>query len=558
MQINGNRRWFDSPRLPLLVAVACLLPFLNKAFHIDDPLFVWTAKHIVQHPADFYGFSLNWFNHAMRMADMSPNPPLVAYYLALGGLLLGWTEIAIHAAFIIPAAAAALGTFYLARRLCRRPTLATLAAVLTPGFLVSGTTVMSDMTMLAFWVWAVLLWVRGIQGNRALFLWLGALLIAPCTLAKYIGLALIPLLFAYSLAARRRLGWWVLPLLLPVAVVGAYEWVNYLLYGHGLLADAAAYTTKYATTQSLQGGATPIQKVLMTLTFAGGCTATVFFASPFLWSRKVWAGALMGTVAVVLGVVVLNNFVILPTRPYLANWSYLLQAGLMAATGVGILSLAAEDIYRHRNAVSLLLAFWVLGIFLFTAFLNWTVSARNVLTLIPPAAILLARKLERAEPLFAKWAPALSLVPAAALSILVAVADTSLANTARTAAAEIPASLRGRSGAIWYEGHWGFQYYIDSDTIRPIDCTDWRLLPGDAIIIPWNNTNLVPLPAELVSQLPSQFVQPVRWASTMNASVGAGFYSALWGPLPYAFGRVGPEEYFIFVLERLPEDAAAR
>lgn len=557
LEINGSRpapnRWYASPLVPVLVVIACLLPFLNKAFHIDDPLFIWTAKHICRNPVDFYGFSLNWFNHVMPMAEMSPNPPMMAYYLALAGALLGWTEVAVHLAFLVPAIAATLGVFYLSRRLCSRPTLATLAVVLTPGFLVSGTTVMCDMMMLALWVWTILLWVKGIQNSNSRFLWLAALLMGPCALTKYIGLALIGLLFVYSLAEKRRLGWWVVPLFLPVLVIVGYEWASHLLYGRGLLAAAAAYTTKYATTQSLQGGATAVQKVLMSLTFAGGCTATVFFASPFLWSRKVWAAGFLVTAAMIVWLVVQNNFLApVIAHPYMARWSFLLQAGFMAAAGVSILSLAFEDLYRHRNAESLLLALWVLGIFLFTAFLNWTVSARNVLTLIPPAGILLARKLEKTGAAgwsFPKWAPAASLIPSAVLAILVAMADTSLASTARRAAAEIPTALRGRGNAIWYEGHWGFQYYIDSEVIRPIDCTAWKLSPGDLIIIPQNNSNLVPLPSDRVSSLPSMYFQPFRWATVMNPTVGAGFYSHLWGPLPFVFGDIGPEQYFVFVVE---------
>ena len=27
-----------------VVTILCLVPFVNKAFHIDDPLFLWAAK----------------------------------------------------------------------------------------------------------------------------------------------------------------------------------------------------------------------------------------------------------------------------------------------------------------------------------------------------------------------------------------------------------------------------------------------------------------------------------------------------------------------------------
>jgi hypothetical protein len=34
--------------------------------------------------------------------------------------------------------------------------------------------------------------------------------------------------------------------------------------------------------------------------------------------------------------------------------------------------------------------------------------------------------------------------------------------------------------------------------------------------------------------------------TTMSWRMGAGFYSSFFGPLPFAFGAVGPERYFLF------------
>jgi hypothetical protein len=49
-------------RIILIAATtACLLPFVGKSFNIDDPLFVWTAKQIVRHPIDPYGFPVVWY-----------------------------------------------------------------------------------------------------------------------------------------------------------------------------------------------------------------------------------------------------------------------------------------------------------------------------------------------------------------------------------------------------------------------------------------------------------------------------------------------------------------
>src|SRR5581483_9370841 len=130
--------------LIMFVAVVTLL-LRNRAFHIDDPLFIWAARQIRHHPANPYGFSVNWYGTSMPMSEVTKNPPLASYYVALIGLLLGWSEPALHVGFLIPAVGVIIGMYLIADRLCERPMLATCAGVLTPVFFVSSMTVMSDM-----------------------------------------------------------------------------------------------------------------------------------------------------------------------------------------------------------------------------------------------------------------------------------------------------------------------------------------------------------------------------------------------------------------------------
>src|SRR5262245_8035559 len=139
--------------------VLVLLPFVGKAFHIDDPLFVWAGRHIAEHPLDPYGFNANWSLSEQPFFEITKNQPLSVYYLAFAGSIFGWSEVALHLAFLLPAIAVVLGTHALAGRLTSRPTLAALAVLLSPVFLVSATSVMCDVTMLALWVWAVVLWI---------------------------------------------------------------------------------------------------------------------------------------------------------------------------------------------------------------------------------------------------------------------------------------------------------------------------------------------------------------------------------------------------------------
>src|SRR5687768_2605819 len=84
-----------APHVLLLVALTllALLPFAGKAFHIDDPLFVWTAKQIHEKPLDPYGFTVNWYGVPMRMADVTKNPPLASYAIAAVAAFAGFREV---------------------------------------------------------------------------------------------------------------------------------------------------------------------------------------------------------------------------------------------------------------------------------------------------------------------------------------------------------------------------------------------------------------------------------------------------------------------------------
>ncbi|HEV2728962.1 MAG TPA: hypothetical protein VGV15_02930, partial [Terriglobales bacterium] len=94
----------------------CLLPFASRAFHIDDTLFIWAAQNIAKHPFNPYGFQLTWDSSRLQMSEVTQNPPLASYYMALVGSIAGWSERALHIAFLLPTLALVLGTYRLAQR----------------------------------------------------------------------------------------------------------------------------------------------------------------------------------------------------------------------------------------------------------------------------------------------------------------------------------------------------------------------------------------------------------------------------------------------------------
>src|SRR5262245_12034388 len=106
--------------------VLALLPFINKAFHIDDPLFLWSARQCQIAPGDFYGVSINWDDTNRPMHSFMQNPPGMSWFLALAAAIVGWSEPAMHLVCLLPAVAAVCGTWRLARRLSSWPEVAAL------------------------------------------------------------------------------------------------------------------------------------------------------------------------------------------------------------------------------------------------------------------------------------------------------------------------------------------------------------------------------------------------------------------------------------------------
>ena len=503
--------------------LACLLPFIDKAFHIDDPLFVWTGRHLQTRWWDPYGFEVNWYGWAMPMHEVTKNPPLATAYMALIISILGESEFWLHAAFLLAAIAAVLGTYALAQRLCAFPFQAALVLLCAPVFMISSTTLMCDVMMVAFWLWAAVFWLRGLDSHRPALLALAGLLIGAAALTKYFGVALIPLLLVYSLA--RGSGWWWLPcLLIPAAIVGAYEWATGALYGHGLFWDAFSYTTQNET-RARDGF---LLKILAALSFTGGGGAIALLCAPIMARSRTWRWGIIG--AIILCVVLWLGFG--------SQWS------LFALAGLSVLALPILDIKRRQNAEALLLLLWVFGTWLF-CLLNWTINGRSILPMMPAVAILLLRNMETSRALPRRqlnW----SLGAVAALSLLVSFADYRLAESARRAVRDIALKVESLpKGTIWFQGHWGFQYYAQENGWRPFDSKQPAVRPGDLVVLPFNNTNLVAIPPETVERLFTLELPVLPWISTMNQALGAGFYSDKRGPLPFAFGRVPVEKYYI-------------
>lgn len=509
---------------------------------MDDPLFLWSAQQIVHHPSNPYGFDLVWYFIRMPMWAVTKNPPLASYFAAMIGALVGWSEHAMHLAFLIPALALILGTYQLARRFTRHPFLAAAITLVAPVVMVSATSVMCDTMMLALWIWAAIFWIKGLDPPKPLYLFVSAALISTCALTKYYGISLIPLLLVYSLARRRRFDTRLWYLLIPVAALIEFQLWTSNLYGRGLFSAAVSYTFNENTAQSGL-----FAQLLLGLSFAGGCTLPALLFAPMLWSGKKliapFCVAAFAALSFYLGWI---HFASTFTLAHPAGVS--LQLAFFVLSGILMLILALTDLWQHRDAGSLFLTLWVLGTFIFATLVNWTINARSVLPLVPAVAILIARRLESTS--FSRVRLAIPLGLCCFLSLWITAGDAAFANSARVAADMIHDQTVGHSGTLWFAGHWGFQYYMQQLGAQPYDQKTNLSKPGEILIMPGNNSNLFEVPSDLITheiELPMP-----RGVTTSNGAAGAGFYSSVWGPLPFSFGPVPPERYSFVRLPQQP------
>lgn len=539
------------------VVLFTLGPFIGKPFNMDDPLFIWAAQHIQAHPLNPYGFTVNWYGFEQPMWEVTKNPPLASYYLAAWAGLSGWSEPSLHAALLLPALAAVLGTHRLATKLCQRPLLAALATLFTPVFLVSSTMVMCDVLMLAFWVWAMVLWMEGEEKGRPAWLAAAAVLIGLAALTKYFGACLAPLLAVWSLSRRRPFKLWLPWLAIPVAMLVAYQFATHQLYGRGLLSDAGGYVAYAHQLYEVDA----FKRAAMAMSFLGGCVAVIVFFAPLLTPMRWLTAGVLGIGLLVFALYrtgwLIQSYV---TSFGVPRFALALQLGLWMAAGISVLALGAADLRRRRDAGAWLLNLWLWGTLVFSAFFNWIVTARTLLPLAPAVGILLARRLEAQvggvrKPIV--FLPPLAL--SATLALAVARADFLFAAAVHENVAQISNAYPAANGRLWFQGHWGFQYYMQFAGARALDTQSPTAAPGDLIALPSHNTNLRLFNAEAVTTDRVFRVAMDFPLSTQSPQVGGGFYASLWGPLPFGFGRVPGEETTVYVLKpSVPNPARLR
>jgi 4-amino-4-deoxy-L-arabinose transferase-like glycosyltransferase len=527
--------------LVALFAVVPLLPFVPKAVSIDAPVFVAVANQILAHPFDPFGFQMIWDPTSPDAWVFNRNPPLLSYYLALWIAAFGEVDAWLHVAMLPFSLLAGLSFLGIARRLTGEGVRPTLLLIATPCYLILATTVMLDVALLGFMLFAVYALLRGAEaeteaGRGGGWQIAAGLAAAAAGLTKYVGFSIWPLLAAaLVLLTPRRVVPMLRVLLPPLLIWGAWGIYTAVLYGSVHFAgstDVVLDRGRFDPNEFWNHMAsTPI--------YYGCC----LIFPMFVWARALLrgnfttglavAGALLGAIAV--------NFVRPagdPARrvPLQAEEAFFAALGLAGA--VVVWGVCFRPSRFREGAVEQFLLLWLGGVLCFSWFLNWHVNAADALLAVPPVVLLVFRDAELRP---STRALTIWLVVMLPLSLALAWADLLQANVYRDAAPKVMLEIGDREGGRYFVGHWGLQHYLAKEGFESVVPPQYGR--SDLEVDDWVAT------ARNISQLDvrqnmAEFkIRPV-WVwefdtkfplRTTNADAGGGFYSHHSGYTPFAW-----------------------
>ena len=515
------------------------LPFVGKAIHIDDTIYIYTARQILHEPLNPYGFQLNWLGTTAPALQGVGNPPFLPYYLSLLMALFGESELVLHGGLILFPMLAACSAYFLALRFTAHPLPVTLLLLLAPPFFLGASSLMLDVPALSLFLTSTALFVYGIDDRNKPALILAGVSLGLAFLTKYWPILNFPFLLFYAWKNKRTRDS-ILPLGLAALISIGWIGIDFRVSGN----LPPFLTGGWVVQVNLPLSA----RIVSFLSFAG---TGMFACACFLLSgsRKKWAYA--GACIAAASVLTLRSSLSLPSN--LLLFLLVLNGGFLL--GLAIAACANKKTWADADGQFLVL--WLAGTLAFTAIMVPYVAMRHMLIFLFPLILILFRSMDM-SPNF-KTALPINLALTFSLSLALSIGDFIFSNAYRQTAKTIyekieaanPAFAGGDTGGspprVWILSHWGFQYYMENrgakilgwDNIGKLRAGDWVINTRTA------HSNFIPQQVwahlQLQEEIHSRSSWPVR---LMNQVSGAGWYAQMWGPLPFTLNSDAELETF--------------
>jgi hypothetical protein len=438
------------------------------------------------------------------MVDMRghPHPPLNSWIL--GGLL--WAvgdvrEIPFHMAYIAFSLIAALAMLSLAQRFSYRPLLATVLFCAVPAFVINGNSLEADLPFLAFWMLAIALFVKGVDNHSGWMLGFSAIASGIAALGAYQIVFLTPILAAYLVAGKvRRVSAWLATLAAPV-ILGAWQLWERESSGALPASQLAGYLSSYGlevVTNKIRGAVALVVHlgwmvfplILITLiprsgrwrlilTAVGGAGAAIYDLNPLFW--------------------------------------------VTFACGVWMISFCWGKGF---------LGWWVLIFFAGAVVVFFAGSARYLLPIAAPVAILVANE---ARPRVAVIGCAFGLL----LGISLAFVNYQHWDAYRKFAGSLEKDAAERR--VWVNAEWGLRYYLEGAGALPIE-KGHVVQTGEMVV----SSNLaLPVSVGALTRVRETDIRPSLPLRLISLSGRSAYSTAGGGLLPFEVSRAPLDRVYV-------------
>ncbi len=417
-----------SYKLQTLFVIAAVflvrLPFLNQAIQGDEVYYLAGAQHALIEPlhpkhVDFA------FNGKIVSMQGHTHPPFNVWYLGLLLWIFGDVkEPANHLAYIPFSLMAGLACFALARRWSPQPLAATLLFMATPAFVINGTSLEADLPLLGFWMASIALFIAAAEAKSYSLLASSMLITMLAAMTGYQSAFLLPVCVFYLWCFQNK--WrpaWIAAGTGPL-VIAAWQLFERLTTQTTPLAALAGNFQKYAL-QSLQNKL--MNAAALTIHLGASVSS---FTLAFTFSRIIF--------------------------PF--------------AIGTALLLWCLWHI-RKNQLENRFLAGWILFYFAASLVLFFAGSARYLLPLAAPLAILLSRMV---------WANLLRVAIVGNLITSLALATSNYQHWDQYR--KIAASLteQAKEKRVWVNGDW-LRFYLEASGALPV-MEGQSVQPGEMVI----------------------------------------------------------------------------
>jgi len=516
----------------LLLAAVCLLPFLNKAFHIDDPVSLTMARQIIQHPMHPMDFDLCWnsIENCTKAYALTPGNALIGYVL-VPTVLGGAHEWMAHLTQLVLVWIAVVAMTSLIFRFGWDRWHATTGALLLvaiPPFLPMASTAMSDilattvalvaMERLAAWK-AEQMWTQGAAAAIAL----GLAGFARAHLVLLLPLAAFFLLDSISPREileqiRRKSRLWT-----PVFA------------GSGILSAIILAVREHNLAINPPPAVTGLAHIPPNLS-----AYLTYFVFPLplgiCWLANRFKSKRPNFVLILLPVAL---------APLLVHWSFLAIV-FLAILGLRVLADLLFQAFKRRDHMDLFLLLWILIPLPIVYYAH--LPMKYLLPCMPAVIFLCFRLLDGISVQFARAAAIVLIVASTGYSLLILHSDAEFANFGRDALIRLIAPHVAAGERVWFPGQYWSYWYAPLAGATLTFPGGPQPKPGDLLVVDvYAEAGLTPLQRFPHRTLVETIYHKYQFGRTMGA--GIGLYSNKAGVWLWGFGESDEDRFELWRID---------